>query len=272
MAKHTFKAMVAGAAATLLVTFAAPAMAGNNTPSAPGLTGKKISLLYSLTADSALLRPVRGTKHVYSLRLNGVDQHTIWFSDRPARSSGIWTTQLFVKAWDKGATFHTDPPNVAMVLHTPRAGTDTVVAVMRQPVYWPKTDRLTARLHVLTEEEADSITGGLHYHAQRHDGTDVPRRVDEVSLFIDSGNVSLTKLWVTSFFMPDGVFRIYWKDGTMWKCIPGVTANWQSVFSGASIERYQVYGPRSYRDGTNLTAWEVCEHDRDGDGNPDFGP
>src|SRR5688572_24636325 len=53
-----------------------------------------------------------------ALVLLGVDEQTLWFTDRPNRDAGLMRTSAFASAWSKGAdSFAEDPPNGALVLH-----------------------------------------------------------------------------------------------------------------------------------------------------------
>ena len=220
----------------------------------------QLSLLFALSAESAVVTPVKGTAHQFRLRLRGVDEHTVWFSDRPKRDSGVWPTKMFTRAWDKGGTFRQDPPNIAMVLHEPVGGTDTVIAVMTRPRYFPKKDELRARLHVLTEEEADTVNGRMGTHARRHDPLATRLRADRVSLFIDSWSLTsgADGLWASSVSNPANVYRIYWRDGTQWRCVSAATANWQSVFSARDIQAYILFPPRD--DPWDPASWGACDN------------
>ena len=249
------------AAAALGVGMAAPGTAATTTVDVAAKK-KTVSLLYSITADSALLAPVAGKDRVYRMTLRGTDPHMVWFTDRPDRDSGVWSTKMFSSAWDSGAMFDKDPPNVALVLHEPKGGTDTVVAVMGKPRYSANKDRLVARLKVLTAEQAKDVQGGLGQHADRHDGSDLPRKTGAVSLFIDNDDADVTDLWIHSVLYPSNVFRIYWKDGTVWRCVSAATANFQSVFSGPNIKDWGMwFGRNIFQKYGYENAWRACDED-----------
>lgn len=53
-----------------------------------------------------------------TLRLEGANPQTVYFSDRPDRIAGVVTTQEFVDQWGEGTdSFREDPPNAVLVLH-----------------------------------------------------------------------------------------------------------------------------------------------------------
>lgn len=141
--------------------------------------------LFSLTGDGASFdRDADGD--TVTMTLTGADSHTVWFTDRPYRDSGVLATADLTALWAAGGGFDTDPPNVALVLHEPSSETDTIVAVMREPVYDEASDAFTAELEVLTAEEASSLGGSLEQHGDRHD-TELPSDSGgAVSVFIDS--------------------------------------------------------------------------------------
>ena len=249
------RGVIRGAVAVALVM----GTAGPIGPAA-GAGENELSLLFSLSADRAVVTPVKGAAQQFRVRLRGVDEQTVWFSDRPNRDSGVWPTKMFTRAWDKGATFRRDPPNIAMVLHEPVGGTDTVVAVMTRPRYLPKKDELRARLRVLSEEEADTVGGRMGSHARRHDPLKKVLRADRVSLFIDSWELSsgADGLWASSASNPANVYRLYWRDGTQWRCVSAATANWQSVFSARDIQAYILFPPRD--DPWDPASWGACDN------------
>jgi hypothetical protein len=82
-----------------------------------------------------------------------------------------------------GYGFDTDPPNVALVVREPSGATDTVVAVMTRPKV-TATGVFTARLRVLSMDQAQAVGSHLAGHAGRHD-MKVPTRFTAAALFID---------------------------------------------------------------------------------------
>jgi len=165
-------------------------LTGSSTVSGTSLiTPKEVSLLYSLSGKSARLLP-QATGDQMTLSVGGVDQRTVWFSDRPARDAGGLPTSRLVAAW-KANGFITDPPNAALVLHSPvivnGKRVDTLVVEMGKPKI--SGTRLTVPVRVLDQESARNVTGQLNAHGNRHDhstfadGNTVP--LGAISIFID---------------------------------------------------------------------------------------
>lgn len=163
------------------VASAGPALPGAPTAKTPSPQATTVSVLYSTTASRGTLTHVKGQHLVYDVRLQGSTQALTWFTDRPFRDAGFVPTRAFVKGW-RAHGFTKSPPNVALVVRTKSGATDTVVAEMSQPRFADGV--LTARLRVLTMEEAQHITGHLRAHAARHDEK-VPARFTNAALFID---------------------------------------------------------------------------------------
>ncbi len=149
------------------------------------------SVLFSLSADAIHFENVDGMTS--TLVLEGVDPHTIWFTDRPARESGAITTMRLAQDWQPGGTFENDPPNAALVLHEPvTVGdgiTDTLIAEVTAVGYDPANKTFRADLRVLFDQEAATIDGNLAAHGDRHDHA-WPTSAGAASLFIDSVDLS----------------------------------------------------------------------------------
>ncbi len=145
----------------------------------------RVSMLFSLSATGATMVPVAGAPGRYDLDLTGVDPWVVWFADRPARRSGVVSLARFAGQWDAGAPFATDPPNAAVVLHAPTAGTDTVVVTIQSLRSDPAARGVSARVRVLEETRADALVGPLAYHGRRHDAAAIPAVLGAVSVFVD---------------------------------------------------------------------------------------
>lgn len=174
------------AAAPFLIGLSGQAAFAGPTPSMspakkPSVKPATVSVLYSATARRGTLAPVKGSHLVYQLTLQGATGVMTWFTDRPERNSGFVPTRGFVKGWVAHG-FAESPPNVALAVRTRSGATDTVVAEMTRPKL--KGDVLSARLRVLTVEEAQRINGHLKSHAAKHD-EDVPGHFNNAALFID---------------------------------------------------------------------------------------
>lgn len=145
----------------------------------------RVSMLFSLSATGATMVPVAGAPGRYDLDLTGVDPWVVWFADRPARRSGVVSLARFAGQWDAGAPFAADPPNAAVVLHAPTAGTDTVVVTIQSLRSDPAARGVSARVRVLEETRADELVGPLAYHGRRHDAAAIPAVLGAVSVFVD---------------------------------------------------------------------------------------
>ena len=145
------------------------------------------AVLFSLTSDAMHFENPNGMD--VTLVMEGVDPHTIWFTDRPARESGAITTSRFVQDWQPGGTFDIDPPNAALVLHEPTkvdsTSAETLVAEIQNASYDAANKTFRADLKVLLDQEAATLDGNLAAHGDRHDNA-WPSRAGAVSLFIDS--------------------------------------------------------------------------------------
>ena len=141
---------------------------------------KRISALYSLSADRGTLTPI-GNKQ-FTLTLHATDTYAVWFSDRPARVSGTMATADLVTDW-AGFGFVRTPPNVAIVLHdAPREG-DTLVAELTHPRYNPSSRTFTAHLRVI--DQVDQTDGTMAAHFARTADPSVPTKFSGVSLFVN---------------------------------------------------------------------------------------
>ena len=145
------------------------------------------SVLFSLSADAVHFENVDGMTS--TLVMEGVDPHTVWFTDRPARESGAISTMRLAEDWQPGGTFADDPPNAALVLHEATkvddAVAETLVAEITAVGYDSAAKIFRADLRVLSAPEAATFEGNLAAHGDRHDLT-WPSRAGAASLFIDS--------------------------------------------------------------------------------------
>ena len=149
------------------------------------------SVLFSLTADAVHFENVDGMTS--TLVMEGVDPHTIWFTDRPARESGAITTARFAQDWQPGGTFADVPPNAALILHEATkvddAVAETLVAEITAVGYDSQAKTFRADLRVLSAPEAATFEGNLAAHGDRHDLV-WPSSAGAASLFIDSVDLS----------------------------------------------------------------------------------
>ena len=141
---------------------------------------KSVSLLFVQVADDATLTPIKDKAGTYELNLDGVKNFVGYFSDRPARISGLYPTSKFIARWDadnKPDSFNKVPPNVA--LHAVSTG--------------PFSTKIVNLPLQLSQPTYDVKTKTLHYTAQVLPGVKVKvptDKLENVTLFIDSYNAS----------------------------------------------------------------------------------
>lgn len=80
-------------------------------------TNQKLSVLFIQEAAGGSLTALEGKPGYYQLELNGVKDYTGYFSDRPARISGIYPMTKFITNWQDNSSpdsFKKVPPNAAL--------------------------------------------------------------------------------------------------------------------------------------------------------------
>lgn len=145
------------------------------------------TILYSLSAESGQLTKIPSLKNTYALTLQGTDPKSIWFTDRPYRDSGVLSTGVIARTFAETS----DPANVALVLHSPVAGIDTLIAVMTKSAFNAKTGTFTANLRILNKDEFKNLPETLRRHSTRAD-FQVPTKFSQSSLFIDTDTMGST--------------------------------------------------------------------------------
>ncbi|CAN5665948.1 hypothetical protein BH10ACT3_BH10ACT3_23170 [soil metagenome] len=136
------------------------------------------SWLASQTADGGRLEFTDG--RATRLVLDGVDLHTIMFSDRPDRLADVVDTGAFGDQWDE--VFADSSPNAVLVEHRPDGGADSLVVVLSRPVFDNVTRTLSYDIQVLADEQHPESVEGLV--GEVYDET--PTEFRDVSLFIDN--------------------------------------------------------------------------------------
>ena len=123
-----------------------------------------IQLLFVQTANS-------GSFDGDTITLDDIAAHTLYFSDRPHRIVGHFTTLSFTDNWDEGDdSFAVDPPNAAIVLLDNESENITVVE-LTNPVY-------------------DSEMNTLQYVIKVLDDSTLPEGFGHVVLYIDPNMVN----------------------------------------------------------------------------------
>jgi len=68
------------------------------------------------------------------LTLKDVSPMTVFFSDRPERTTGQVRNDLFARLWSEGKnSFKSDPPNAALSIFNPQGQPTQVVVVLSNP-------------------------------------------------------------------------------------------------------------------------------------------
>jgi hypothetical protein len=119
-----------------------------------------------------------GTFHDGRLTLRGVTRHVAWFTDRPARDSGVVSFPVFRRSLFSGGQ---PAPNAALYLS--RRGPNAVVALeLRRPRYSARRGSVSYAVKRLRRLGGKRI-GHL---ARRLTKGPIPRRFGSASLFVDA--------------------------------------------------------------------------------------
>lgn len=138
--------------------------ANSQVPGKPNLT-----VLFIQNSEKGTLTPIKGKQGYYQLELKGVREYTAFFSDRPARITGLYPTQKFVDNWDhnhRANSFNKIPPNVALtgiksgLFHNQIAN---IILQLSNPVYSPKEQKLVYTAHLLSGEKAPESLKTLNH-------------------------------------------------------------------------------------------------------------
>ena len=147
----------------------------------PTISNDLISFLFIQEAQTgSCIKDGNGTM---TITLNGVRSDTVYFSDRPARVSGVIDTTLFDRSslWSGSSS-----PNAAVMLVNAPTTNDTIIVTLSNPRY----DKANATL-VYTATMVPEYHGeGLKTYEQFAD-PGVAEQFDRVMLFIDNGSLPL---------------------------------------------------------------------------------
>lgn len=91
-----------------------------------------VPILLVATGEDAQIEPIAGT-NTYRLRMMGTQDLITWFTDRPARKTGVMLAHELTAQWRR-IGFGQVPPNSALVLRDGMS-THTVSVVATQPKY-----------------------------------------------------------------------------------------------------------------------------------------
>ncbi len=137
------------------------------------------SLLFGALADSGRIKQRKNGS--YRMVLKGVDEID-WFTDRPSREAGMWTTKKFVNQWE--STFSRIEPNTQATFELnlgipsdEEKSQQLITFEMYKPKLRKKNNSLSFRVKGIGEKNKDFTTGMIN------------KQLGKVSLFIDNGGL-----------------------------------------------------------------------------------
>jgi hypothetical protein len=169
----TFRPLVLSLA--LLATAAPAGLAAE-----PGnVKGKPRSYLYVQNARHGSFTAIKGKARHFRLRLRDVDPAVLFFTDRPARDTGLISQKGFL-----GSLFRPgrSTPNAAVEIVAGRKDQDVLAVKLSDPRASEKARTLSYDATVLR-----TVSTGLRHYRGRLD-RNLPASFGAVSLFVDSGS------------------------------------------------------------------------------------
>lgn len=157
---------------------------------APSAKAASASVLFVLTAESGQMTK---SDSGYQLILRKVSPHTLWFTDRPDRKTGLLTTSKFLNLWQK--EFGNSDPNVAVTHERLKKTAAELLEAQAMEISKP----------VLLKDKSLKFTVHQLPNSQLHLG-----QLKNISLFIDSASYALltSSTAVTSDTEQLGRFRV----------------------------------------------------------------
>nr|WP_320161669.1 hypothetical protein [uncultured Methanoregula sp.] len=152
---------------------------GQNISPMPRIPTDIISFLFVQEAVSGSLIP--GKNGTMTLTLKGLRDDTVYFSDRPARVSGVIGTDLFTRC---SMFSGNEPPNAALMLPDAPATNDTVIITISDPQY----DKANATLTYTAVKVPDYHGEGLKVYETFAD-PGVAETFGRAMLFIDNSDL-----------------------------------------------------------------------------------
>lgn len=151
------------------------------------LGDKHPEFMYVQTAQSA---QVTMTEEGLVMTMNDVSPNTVYFSNRPARITGITSNEKFIKGFCFSDTYHLaaseipkdnhNPPNAALVFQDDTGEQSVAVIELMTPNYNAYKRTLVYPINILKNYEGDVF--------KHHAGNALemlPNQISNVSLFID---------------------------------------------------------------------------------------
>jgi hypothetical protein len=147
-----------------------------------------ISFLFVQEGDSGSLVP--GKDGTMTLTLTGVRPETVYFSDKPARVSGVIDTVIF----NASSLWHgTSSPNAALMIPDAPTSNDTVILSLSNPRY----NRTSATIQYSAVPVPNYIGDGLKAYRTFADPM-VQEQFGQAMLFIDNTQLPVTVINTTS--------------------------------------------------------------------------
>lgn len=142
------------------------------------------SLLFVQNASGGTLKAVEGKPGTYSLSLRGVDPHSLFFTDRPDRETGVVFADAMLRGLYRGGK---PPPNAALEVLGGPSSQDVLAVELRRPRYNRSAGTMNYEARLLK----DLTSPGLRHKDDRLDRKP-PARFGRAALFIDSGGLGTT--------------------------------------------------------------------------------
>jgi len=135
-----------------------------------------ISYLFIEEGQSGSL--VKGQDNTLTLTIHGVRDDTVFFSDRPARISGLIDTGLFSTS---SLWYESNPPNAALMLPDAPETNDTVILTVSNPRYDKEKSTLVYSAALVPDYHGEGLKAYLVFADPA-----IPEEFGKVILFIDS--------------------------------------------------------------------------------------
>lgn len=148
---------------------------------------EKASLLFVANGDAGTFTAGEGSDA--TLEVTGVDPDALFFTDRPARDTGVITVTRMLNLLE--ASRDEGPPNAAIEILDDKTADNVLALELAETTYDPATATLT-----FAARRLDSVDGGLAHLDDRLD-EELPAQFGPVALFIDSSPFGSTNFCET---------------------------------------------------------------------------
>src|SRR5687767_2188199 len=192
---------------------------------------QKATLLFVANGTGGTYAAVNGSDA--TLTVTGVDPDALFFTDRPARDTGVITVTRMLNLLDESR--NEGPPNAAVEVLDDKASDSVLALELADTTYDPTGGTLT-----FAAKRLDSVDGNLEHLDDRLD-EELPAQFGRVALFIDTapfGSTNFCEAWVQNYTEQNVTLENQSKWGTdTWDPAPpddgfvlglGDTVSWQS--------------------------------------------